>query len=118
LIGLDAIQYRNGIKLSTTHLEFAVNVVDCSVLSTSLIPDGGVQILPNPATELVSVKIADQNWQSATYTLKDIAGRRYRSGTLSNGVATIARKGLPTGIYLLEIANKDGGLLSKKVVFE
>jgi hypothetical protein len=71
---------------------------------------GALSIYPNPATDMITVKMNGNHNFPMSYTMTDPEGRTVQSGTLELST-TIHISGLASGVYLLHI----GGSVSKVV---
>ncbi len=72
------------------------------------------KIFPNPATHKLFVKssqINDSQANLALYNLNGLQVRSYNLDTSYNQTHELNINGLPTGIYILRIISKNGGLL-------
>lgn len=119
LIGLDADQYRNGEKISTTHVEFALHVIECASNTAEKSADAfPVQVSPNPAIDRIVLKIENQQLINGNYRLKNLNGSEIYSGSFTSGVNEISRNNLPAGVYFLELTADNGAKVIKRVVFQ
>lgn len=71
----------------------------------------GVTVYPNPTKESINVSIANQRGQKTQLSLIDLNGRIIRSASLDvqndKFVETVNLRGLPDGVYLLDIQSGD-----------
>ncbi len=74
---------------------------------------GGIQVFPNPVTEVLHINNLPQ---SATYSLSNVIGIEVMAGELSQGDHLLSIKELPTGIYNLELNPKDGNKEIRKII--
>ena len=72
---------------------------------------------PNPATTDVQITVSDKT-PVRSYAIYDISGRMVRNmNDINTNALTIRRQGLENGMYIIRM-QFDGGMLSKKVIFE
>ena len=79
-------------------------------------------IYPNPSTDFVNIKLRDQNLKPKTNSriiaeLYDLMGHKKAKVEIKNNIATISVRGLPKGIYVLNI-NIDGQIEGHQVIVE
>lgn len=90
-----------------------------SVTSTKELSDINVnfRMAPNPATTDVQITVSDKT-PVRSYAIYDISGRMVRNmNDINTSALTIRRQGLENGMYIIRM-QFDGGMLSKKVIFE
>ena len=76
---------------------------------------GELEIYPNPATTLLTVKNA--RYPHLKYQFFNVVGQRIQSGSLSNTMNTISVEDLSEGIYLLQLTDDDSSdSITKKIV--
>lgn len=102
------IQISNYVMDSTTIKGRFTNIKKILGVEESVLSDNGVKVFPNPAGDFVTVGIP----VGATFKLIDQLGRVCRSGYLPAGNNQVSLTGLPRGIYLLSLADRQGVLLS------
>lgn len=92
-------------------------VLDCTQMSVSDMPEEIAQIYPNPTTGLVNI-MTKRSFDKISVSLMDISGRIIQIDKISmNGnTASIDISDKPNGIYILKIMTSDGGDQSFKVI--
>jgi ELWxxDGT repeat protein len=78
-----------------------------------------IKVYPNPATDFVSVDISE-NEMGGTLNLLSSSGQLVRNASIMEGETSIRLElqGLPKGIYLVRWEQKDGVVVTKKVVLQ
>ena len=77
-----------------------------------------VRIMPNPAHELLTIRLGQANGQWS-WKLRSVAGQQLLQGQESNSTeAVLPLTGLPQGLYFVEIQSENGQWAIKKVVVE
>jgi hypothetical protein len=61
-----------------------------------------VSVYPNPATDVLNIKLGNSATTSANYTLTDALGQTLRAGKL-NSTTTLYVGGLPRGLYFVRV---------------
>ena len=76
-------------------------------------------IYPNPATEILTIELKNENLSKLNYTIMDITGKRIIEKFESNPsyISTIDDSNLKKGIYFLQITS-DQLQLTKKVIIQ
>ncbi len=74
---------------------------------------GGIQVFPNPVTEILHINNLPQ---STSYSLTNAVGVEVRNGEFAQGDHFLSIKELPTGIYNLELNPKDGNKEIRKII--
>lgn len=76
-----------------------------------------IRIFPNPAAEFIHLDLSAVSPVSGYIGISDMKGRKYLSQVLlpENRTVSLPLKGLPSGLYFLQISTEKG-LLSKKFV--
>ena len=67
-----------------------------------------VSVYPNPATDNLNIELSSLPAGEVTYQLMDATGKAHRVGVLQAGsqmVETISLKGVPSGMYVLQLSN-------------
>lgn len=95
----------------------------CSPITTSVeeeIPPVEFSVTPNPTSEVLHITLANHIIPTKySVRLVDIQGRNVLQKSFSiNSSWTLNISTIPTGIYVLELRNEDGGNQSMKVVIE
>lgn len=85
------------------------NILDCTHMSVSDIPEKIAQIYPNPTTGLINI-MTKENFDKISVSLMDISGRIIQTDKISmNGnSASIDISGKPAGVYILKIVTPNG----------
>ena len=89
--------------------------INCNLfasISRSDLQSDHYMIYPNPASDLVTVKVSDNTFGSDYYSIIDATGRQILSGKLEEEITLINISEIPVGIYLLQIGQH------KKQVFK
>ena len=68
----------------------------------------GVQVYPNPVTNTLHILTPN----TLTYKIQNVIGITVLHGTLKQGDNSISTQGLASGVYVLELMNKDGSASS------
>jgi len=76
-----------------------------------------VSIYPNPAKDLIQIKVESQN-QLSFISLFDYTGREVLTKATSGNQTSLSIKGLLAGIYTLKVTLKDLSSLTRMVVIE
>lgn len=76
-----------------------------------------VSIYPNPAKELINIKIAKATNEKVRVKMNNLLGQNLHQTESSNAEIKIARNNLPAGIYLLFISYQNSTTLHK-IIFE
>jgi hypothetical protein len=72
---------------------------------------------PNPATQQLQITVSDET-PVRSYAIFDISGRMVRNvADINSTEFLVKRESLQNGMYIIRM-QFDGGLLSKKVIFE
>jgi len=92
-------------------------VLDCTQMSVSDMPEEIAQIYPNPTTGLVNI-MTKRSFDKISVSLMDISGRIIQTDkiSMSGNTASIDISDKPNGIYILKIMTPDGGDQSFKVI--
>jgi hypothetical protein len=69
-------------------------------------------VYPNPATHILYIETKTPT----TYRLQNIIGMTILQGALKAGVNNISLQSLTSGIYLLELTDKEGNKSVRKIV--
>lgn len=62
-----------------------------------------VTAFPNPATDILNVRIENHDYQSVSFALYDMSGRKFVSGDFSGDEEQISFSSLKPGVYFLRI---------------
>jgi len=76
--------------------------------------DQELKIYPNPSSDVLYIDTNED--QYGRYSLSDLNGRVMQRGTISKKTEFINIQNLDTGVYILNIINKQGTSLSKRVI--
>lgn len=92
-------------------------VLDCTQMSVSDMPEEIAQIYPNPTTGLVHI-MTKGSFDKISVSLMDISGRIIQTDkiSMSGNTASIDISDKPNGVYILKIMTPDGGDQSFKVI--
>ncbi|MFN0215432.1 MAG: choice-of-anchor B family protein [Saprospiraceae bacterium] len=98
---------------------FIVELNDGSVGTKSLDNQIGVQISPNPAHDILNIRLqtlAPGNW---SWNLSNAAGQMMLKGAVEASAETLLHlAGLPRGLYFVEIRDAEGRQAVRKVIVE
>ena len=73
------------------------------------LPGLNVQVSPNPAADKFSVSIPGINeGERFTYSVRDLLGRRFLSGSFPGRSCFINGSGMPSGLYILMLNDSRG----------
>ena len=91
---------------------YLFNINNASTVSTENITvDSDIKILSNPTSDLVYITM--ENAESATFSLRNLAGQELETGTLRN---TISLAQYPAGVYFLGIKKQTKAIQYFKVI--
>lgn len=78
----------------------------------------GLQLFPNPATEMLSIQI--DNWQNEPLEvqLHNAMGQLISSRTMTSGNMVLDINHLPSGVYFVQFKNENGDTTVEKVIVE
>jgi len=95
---------------------------DVSVIALDSVPSGvgiteqealGFDVWPNPATEILNI----QSTQRLEYfRVLDMRGREVRTGAVTGRAGIIDLRGMPAGLYLVEIRSTEGHKALQRIV--
>lgn len=105
----------NTANCSKTSNAISVNVTTCTglkKLETELI-----SVTPNPVNDFIFLEIEKNQITDSKYEIYDSSGKLILSGTLNNQTTEINAKELKRGLYILNIATKDKGIV-KRIIKE
>ncbi|RYE24555.1 MAG: T9SS type A sorting domain-containing protein [Sphingobacteriales bacterium] len=72
-----------------------------------------ILVYPNPASNFIKTDAGTIN--DASYSITDMSGRRVQTGTLTQGPNTIDIANHTSGMYLINIYNKEGMLSTQRI---
>ncbi len=75
-----------------------------------------LEVFPNPAYDMLSIKIPNYNNQKYYITLSNILGQGIRSFTTTKELETIDVKNLPAGLHDLKVLSENGECVNKKII--
>lgn len=81
-----------------------------SAVKEDIYTNNGVQLFPNPATDVVNVFVKDLK-SKATLSLFDATGRQVSSTMLTANQNTVSTDGLTNGLYLYRVATQNGSVI-------
>ncbi len=94
--------------------ELMVTVEDCTGIGE--VEPGLISIFPNPAGDVVSVKINRLQTENILVSIYDNTGRKLSEAALNDsGIATLDLSALESGIYLIRI-NAGSELYARKII--
>jgi hypothetical protein len=68
--------------------------------------DSNFKIYPNPATDILTIQVADLS-NGSSFTIVDQHGRKVKAGNLEGGETNVNIKDLKNGVYVLKIGDKE-----------
>jgi len=97
----------NGITLTQGFQQNDYNITEIEELNTENI---NVTIFPNPATDLINLKLVAEYSENLSFEIFDITGREILKNNLEKGITQkeIDFSSKPAGIYILKIHNEVG----------
>lgn len=116
-------QWLAGIKsfISERHTSLFSQLNATGACVTALVPDlldaGSLELFPNPATQIVYVKIPEDCVTDASLLqIMDLSGRTFLSTRITGEVMPIKLELLSDGLYLVRCSTKKGVFISKLIV--
>ena len=103
LDGYEGMEGKVSISQSTTAM---VSLTEMTTSVDAFIPLGAVAIYPNPANTYLTVVV--QNWVNPIWTIYNTNGQELGTGIFQADRAIIATEYLTDGIYVVEVASKQG----------
>ena len=79
-------------------------------------PSMSATVYPNPTDNLVYAKTDDKS--DFTMTMMDMLGRTMATSKSTSGSAVVSAQSLPTGIYIVTLANGGGKVLTTKITVQ
>ncbi len=111
-------------KVETDGLEcpadrVSIDVIFDTSISIDELNDAGIaKVYPNPANDFVVIELGDSDVSVSEVRLYDAIGRRVKNESMiGKDVLELSLRGMPTGIYILELVTGQGGF-SKRIVVE
>ena len=74
------------------------------------------KLFPNPTTDFITLDIKDADIKDLFYTLTDINGKTLIQQNIANSSTNISMVDFSTGVYFLNISNKDNQIQSYKIL--
>jgi len=74
----------------------------------------GIDVFPNPTTDVLQIKVQDQQLSGANYTLTDTNGKLIAKGNTQENTQ-ISLQNLPTGTYFLKMQKDNTGVIKRVV---
>lgn len=82
-----------------------------------VLPPFVVEIFPNPMTDVLHVKLPDQtNGAGYVFSLTGIDGKNYAAGVFNEADNEVNAESIPSGTYLLSVANSHRQIRTFKIV--
>lgn len=81
-----------------------------------LFDDFETMVYPNPATDMVNVRISEIYFRKPDFRLLDINGKELKNGSLSQRETSIPFSSYPSGTYVLLISENGKALRSFKII--
>jgi hypothetical protein len=75
----------------------------------------GLQVYPNPADELITVRLYGKQFYEGSFSVTDLKGKMVKNGGLNQNTTSIDISRLPAGVYILQADFTDGSKLVEKV---
>jgi N-acetylneuraminic acid mutarotase len=76
-------------------------------------------VYPNPMTDFATIELSEKiSIENLSWELRTIQGKLISSDKISHSTFVINRNNLSTGIYALNIYNKNGTIASKKIIVQ
>lgn len=111
-VAVDAEAARNG-TLWFSDLQFYVQSDALSV--QQLESDTDVSVYPNPANNILNIRLNNSNTTLKSVQLYDVTGKRVFN---SNTASTIDVSNFSRGLYILKVEANNGSALNKKVIIK
>ncbi len=86
--------------------DFTLNLNPMTGIGENSIGAGAVTVFPNPATDLITIDVADGRVKPATAVVMNSRGQRVLNATLVNDRMDVSE--LPTGLYIIHLFDKEG----------
>ncbi len=95
-----------------------MNIALSTAVDEVPLPDGAMQLYPNPATDYIQAQFDLENQLDATVTLATIDGKviEYRNLNLQKEVVEFNTSNLSEGMYLMRVATEEGTQTKKFLV--
>ncbi|KAB1063386.1 T9SS type A sorting domain-containing protein [Salibacter halophilus] len=77
---------------------------------------GEISVYPNPASDIVNVKLLNSKYESLDFTLMNVVGKQVLSGRLNTGQSEIPTSDLNSGIYFLNIKSNGSVIFNEKLI--
>ncbi len=97
---------------------FMLKLNDGSVGTKSPENQLSVQVSPNPAHDLLNIKLQTSSLGVWSWKLSNAAGQICSTGKESATETSIQIAGIPKGLYFVEIRDADGKAAVRKVIVE
>lgn len=88
------------------------------ILDTKSLPDD-VFIYPNPVKTLLNIQILQASQKLLNVDMYDVQGRLVKHTTtafMADKKVTLSVEDLPTGIYILQLTDSEGTMISHKII--
>ncbi|MEM7375001.1 MAG: T9SS type A sorting domain-containing protein [Bacteroidota bacterium] len=109
------------LQLMSDHLpviaEFSLNL--STSIEDDLIPGLSLHISPNPFGDILSIGLTEATpiFQNVEVELTDIWGRKVRNASVTaSSLLEFDTADLPTGLYVLQVSDRQGRRISRKIV--
>lgn len=73
-----------------------------------------LSVYPNPAQDILNIRIENQNTQKLTLAVYDLTGKMVLEETQNATSAVVSTDGFTAGLYLLKVTDQDGRTYSQK----
>ena len=99
-------------------------LIDCpddgaTVKNNDLRSSEVINVFPNPSNNLVFIDVKQSNLNNLSYTFADVTGKLIENGEVKASIQTIDISNYISGIYILNIFDKNNRILiSKKIIKE
>ncbi len=96
----------------------SITLVNKGVSSISIAPNKAISIYPNPAKDLINIRIPNDG-QTYTASMSNLLGETILEiGQLNSGVNGVDVSTLSKGIYFVQLSSTDGSTKTQKVIVE
>jgi hypothetical protein len=116
-LGQAACLFQNGTDGSVTQgVQQSYRVTLESGFESSAIPNLTCSLFPNPASEILTLKIHSQKFNNLTFQLMDMRGHLLFNQKINSSQTTIPVNGLAAGTYLMRIIHHGKPIKTFKLI--
>lgn len=112
---LDAVHHAGYLHYRLRQVDFDGNFSYSEVVMLKNENSAIFTIYPNPATDVLNIRLTTPNSAVSKYELYNHIGQKVQSGNMSNQLLTISVKGLPAGTYLVTLRDDNGEIIAKSL---